>query len=176
MSISRLTITDSITKAQLESLIRPSSSDAEGSTRRLSDHLKGLMAKVFSTGALLELNTGAAKATATLTVSSTGSSADETVTIANVVFTAKASGATGNQFNVSTTPATQAASMAAAINASPDLAGIVTAEAALGVVTLTAVVPGALGNGLQISEALTNVALAAFSGGSDGSSYSIDLR
>lgn len=117
---------------------------------------------------------GAVKASATIT--STGAAtADETLTVLNVVFTAKNSGATGNQFNVSGTPATQAANIAAALNASSNLSGKVVATAALGVVTVTSVVPGLVGNGLQISDTLTNVTAAAFSGGSDGTSYTVNL-
>lgn len=118
--------------------------------------------------------TGAVKASGTLTVSSTGSSNGETCVIAGVTFTAVTSGATGNQFNISTTPATQAANMVTAINASSSLTGIVTAAAVLGVVTVTAVVPGVIGNGLVMTEALTNVALVAIAGGSNGTAYTID--
>jgi phage tail sheath gpL-like len=96
--------------------------------------------------------------------------------IANVTFTAKTSGATGNQFNISTTPAPQATNMAAAINASASLAGIVTAEANGAVVTIYAELPGNMGNGLQISENLSNVALSSFAtedDGDDGTEYEL---
>ena len=127
--------------------------------------------------ALIEVKVGAVQAAGILTVSSTGSSNDETCSICNVTFTAKTSDATGNQFNISTTPATQAANMIAAINASSDLTGKVVASAGTtGQVVITSVVPGLLGNGLQLSESLTNVALTAFTGGTDGTAYSLDLR
>ena len=115
---------------------------------------------------------GAVQATATLT--STGSASNgETFSLCNVTFTAKTSGATGNQFNISGTPGTQAANIAAAINGSADLNGIVTATALAGVVTVAAVIPGLLGNGLQISESLTNVTATAFAGGADGDTLTI---
>ena len=123
----------------------------------------------------LSVDVGSVKAAATLTVSAGGSANDEICTIANVVFTAKTTGATGNQFNISATAATQAASMVVAFNASADLAGIVTASALLGVITLTAVIPGVSGNAIQLSEGLANVALVAFAAGSNGTSYTIDL-
>lgn len=138
------------------------------------DYIGGLCGGNYM--ALLSFNVGAVQATATLTVSAGGSSNSETCLIGNVTFTAVTSGATGNQFNISATAATQAASMAAAFNASADLAGKVTASSALGVVTLTSVVPGVAGNALQISEGLTNVALSAFANGSDGTAYAVDLR
>ena len=126
-------------------------------------------------GASLAWKVGAVQATATLTVAAGGSSDSETCSICNVTFTAKTSGATGNQFNISATAATQAANMAAAFNASSNLTGKVTASAALGVVTLTSVVPGLIGNALQISESLSNVTLSSFAGGDDGTAYTISL-
>lgn len=173
MSLQRLIIdAANTTAAQFTSFVDVARGGSSAAIE-LSKYFKALAGGTKS--ANLTLKTGAVQATATLTVSSTGSSAAETMTIGNVTFTAKASGATGNEFNVSTTPATQATNMANAFNASSDLSGIVTASASGAVVTLTAVVPGTIGNGLDITESLTNVALSAFASGADGTSYSIDL-
>lgn len=103
----------------------------------------------------------ATAASGTFTVSSTGSANNETCVVAGVTFTAKTTGATGNQFNISATPATQAANMVTAFNASTSLAGIVTATSALGVVTVTAAAKGKMGNGLGISSGLTNCVASA---------------
>lgn len=129
-------------------------------------------------GADLDFQVGAVQAIGSLTVAAGGSANDEACTICNVEFTAKTTGATGNEFNISATAATQAANMAAAINASADLAGIVTATVPSGgIVRITAVVPGLAGNGLQLSAGdLANVTLGAFASGADGTAYSIDLR
>lgn len=115
---------------------------------------------------------------ATATITSTGSAVNnETMLLANVTLTAKTSGAVAanGEFNISATPTTQAANIAAAINAVPALASIVVATSALGVVTVTSTDPGKAGNGLQISEALTNVTATAFTGGSDGSQVSVNF-
>jgi len=124
-----------------------------------------------------DFTTGASFGTATIT--STGAASnDETHTIANVTFTAKTSGATGNQWNLSGTVATQATNIAAAINASTNLTGVVTATSSAGVVTLTAAVPGEIGNGLEMTESLSNVTISAFTTedtGNDTSIYSVDL-
>lgn len=136
------------------------------------DYVGGVAASTYPSK--FTFYTGAVKATATMTVTSTGSANDETCVVAGVTFTAKTSGATGNQFNISTTPATQAANMVAAFNASSDLSGIVTATSLLGVVTITSVVPGVVGNGLVASDALANVATVSFTGGSNGTAYTID--
>lgn len=120
-------------------------------------------------------NVGATSATGTMTVTATGSVAAETCVVAGVTFTAVASGATGNQFNISATPTNQATNMVNAFNGSPGLAGIVTASNVAGVVTITAVVPGVSGNAIIISDALTNVATVAMAGGTAGTTYTIDL-
>lgn len=115
----------------------------------------------------------AVAASGTLTVAAGGSTAAQTCSIAGVTFTAVASGATGNQFNVSATAATQATNMASAINASASLAGIVTASAVSGVVTITAAQKGKLGNGIAISAGtLSNVTAsgALLTGGAADSS------
>ena len=156
-------------KTQLESIINKG--DAKCCLQDFINFLQGVQAGVYRL--IGGFAFGAVQSSATLTVDSTGSTAPEIMTICNVVFTARASGATGNEFNVSATPATQAANMAAAINASANLAGKVTATALLGVVTVTAVIAGLSGNGFQISEGLTNVALVAFASGSNGDTLAI---
>lgn len=111
------------------------------------------------------------------TITSTGTASDaETMSIANVTLTAKTSGAVAanGEFNISGTVATQATNIAAAINAVPALSGIATATSALGVVTVTSVIPGKASNGLQMSEALTNVTVTQFSGGSDGKQVAVN--
>lgn len=128
-------------------------------------------------GALFSFNVGAVQATATFTVATGGSVAAQAGSLLNVSLTGRASNPAANEFVVSATASTQAANMAAAINASASFAGKVTAEAVGAVVTVTAVVPGLIGNGLQISAgSLANVTAGAWANGTDGTAYSIDLR
>ncbi len=171
MALQLLKITTTNTVGDIKALINLQQG-SQACIQSYSNYFEGINGGEFR--ALIDVAVGGVQAAATLT--STGAAtATETLTIANVVFTARASGATGNEFNVSGTVGTQAANIAAAINASADLAGIVTATALLGVVTITAVYPGTLGNGLQISETLTNVTLSAFAGGTAGTALSCDL-
>jgi hypothetical protein len=124
------------------------------------------------------LSIGAAYATDTITFSSTGPANSQTITIAGVTFTAKTSGATGNQFNISATPATVAANLTAAINASTNLVGLLTATSALGVVTVKSAVPGAIGNFITVANvnlANTAVATATLTGGVEGDAFSINM-
>ena len=97
--------------------------------------------------------------------------AAETCVIAGVTFTARASGATGNEFNIGGTISITAANLAAAINASTSLSGIVTATSLLGVVTITSVVPGAIGNFITLTESLSNATATAFASGANGNTF-----
>lgn len=114
------------------------------------------------------VNVGAVSAAGTIT--STGAAtAAQTMTLLNVTLTAVGSAPAANQFVVSATPATQAANIAAAINASASFAGKVVATSLLGVVTVTSVLPGVMGNGLQIANVnLSNVTVGQFASGSNG--------
>lgn len=81
--------------------------------------------------------------------------ATDAVSINGVTFTAVASGAGANQFNVGATDADTAVNLAAAINASVSalVSGYVTASAALTVVTVTSAFYGLAGNQTLIASA-----------------------
>jgi hypothetical protein len=141
-----------------------------------SDYVAGVIGGSIQ-GANFDFNVGAVQASGTITQTSTGAANGQTLTICGVTFTARTSGATGNEWNRNNTVATSATNLAAAINASTDLDGIVTAEALEGVVTLTCVVPGLIGNGLVMANVdCANTTVASFDNGSDGTAYAIDLR
>lgn len=130
-----------------------------------------------SSNGTLAFQQGAVQAQATLT--STGAAtATEVFVLQGVTFTARASGATGNEFNVSATPGTQAANMAAAINASTDANPYFIATSSAGVTTIKALYPGVFGNIYTLTETLTNVALSNFATqatGSAGTAVTVDL-
>lgn len=91
---------------------------------------------------------------ATGTVTCASVSAADTVTINGVVFTAVNGGTPGaNEFDMSGTDTVDAASLAAAINASASalVSNHVTATSALGVVTLTAKNKGYPGNAVTVA-------------------------
>lgn len=98
--------------------------------------------------------------------------ADQTMTIGGVTFTAKASpDEAANQYLVSATVSLEAASLARAINANTTLAKHVLATSALGVVTLTAVQPGVASNFFPTVDVDTSnftFAQAILAGGTDG--------
>lgn len=127
-------------------------------------------------GASLAFKVGAVQAAGTITQASTGAANGQTGTICGVTFTARTSGATGNEWDRDNDVSISAANLAVAINASEDLAGIVTASASEGVVTLTAVVPGLIGNGLVMASVnWANTTVVSFADGTDGTAYNIDM-
>ena len=110
-------------------------------------------------------------ATAVLTLSVGDISPDETFTVNSVVFTSKASGATGNQFNIVTGDrAATAVNIATAWNASTTPgATIITATAVGETVEFETDLGGSFGNAIGTTETLTNAAFggATMSGGTD---------
>jgi len=118
----------------------------------------------------------AVKASGTVTLSS--HVATDTVTIAGIVFTCMASGATGNQYNVGLSDTATATNLAAAINASvtAGVVNCVSASSNAAVVTISATVPGAIGNSVTIAiSAHGSVSGARLASGSDGTSVSLSL-
>lgn len=105
----------------------------------------------------------AASGTVTFSAANT---ANDTFLINGVTFTAVASGATGNQWNVGTTGATAAANLAAAINGSATaLVNLhVTAAAVSNVLTITSVSVSALGNAVTIAKGTDAGAVMTVSG------------
>jgi phage tail sheath gpL-like len=115
----------------------------------------------------IQTKINAVKATGTITLSS--HVATNTVTVNGITFTCMASGATGNQYNVGADDTATAANLATALNANTTLDGMIVATSALGVVTLTALMPGELGNAVTLAiSANGSVSAARMSGGTNG--------
>lgn len=172
-----LNITQSIDSAAFTGIIDPVATDPNLSVQRFANYLKGMTGGNYTSGISMLMNINAVSATATLTISSTGPANSETFVINGTTFTARTSGASGNEFNISATPSVVAANIAAAVNASATalVTGSVVASSALGVVTFSALTPGTMGNALVLTESLDNTVLANFSGGSAGTAYTFDL-
>jgi hypothetical protein len=118
--------------------------------QRLSSLLAGYAggAQTFDTGVFVVSNPAAG------TLTFTGApTATQTCSINGVTFTARASGAAGNEFNIGGSPTVTATNLAAAINASSSakLTNSVIATSNAGVVTITARIPGFAGLGYVVS-------------------------
>ena len=152
-----LTIQDANrTAAQLLSICDTNVGGKHTSLKNLIRYLQGLEAGAYSSTVVV--NNGAVQNTCTITVSAGGSINGETMSLCGTTFTATSGTPGTNEFAISATAATQAASMVAAFNASTGLTGVATATNLLGVITVTAL-PGNVGNALAVSESLTNVAV-----------------
>lgn len=145
--------------------------DPQGLQKLMGDVVDGAQV------AYAKISTGAIQATGTGTFTG-AATADQTMNIGGVVFTAKASpDESANQYLVSGTVALGAASLARAINLSTGLASIITATSALGVVTMTAVQPGVSGNAIQtvdVDTANFTFAQAHLATGSDGTQVAVN--
>lgn len=132
---------------------------------KLKDYFKRITSGIRP--GVVQTKVNAVRASGTITFSSLAN--NDTITVAGLVLTAKTSGATGDQFNLGADDTAAAANAAAAINANAATDGLVVASSALGVVTVTALVPGELGNlvGLAIS-AHGSVSGALLTGGTNG--------
>jgi hypothetical protein len=146
--------------------------DVEGLQKLMGDVVDGAQL------AYTKISTGAVQASSTGTFTG-AATANQTMTIAGVTFTAKASpDESAEEYLVSATVALEAASLARAINASTDLAGLVTASAALGVVTITAVQPGIAGNQIPTVDIDTSnftFAHPTLQNGSDGTEVAVNF-
>jgi hypothetical protein len=99
------------------------------------------------------------QASNTITITHANLAANDTLTIGGVVLTAKASGATGAQFNIGADATADAVAIVACIIA--NVPGV-TATSALGVVTPKCLTPGVVGN--RITMATSKATAFAFGG------------
>lgn len=138
--------------------------------QNLAKILKGLSAGTILGRADVHTSTSATVAAAgTITLTYANIDAAETVTIGGVVFTARASGATGNEFNKETDATVTAANFVTAINANATLNKHLLATSAAGVITITARLKGSIGNLIVMSTSdATAFALVQLTGGTGG--------
>lgn len=173
-TLTRLVINNVQSSTFLKNNFASNSVPAINQVNKLEQFFGGMANRVYP--GTISQNFNAVQATSTFTIASTGPTNGEVCTIANVTLTATTATTSNNHFVLSTTPTTCATNMAACINASTDLAGIVTATSALGVVTITAVVPGVIGNGIETGVGtFANTTVAGFANGTDGTATTITL-
>lgn len=163
-----------MTSAQLETILDYKTSGAKAA--RFHDYFGGGLRRNYPQK--WSINVGAAFASATLTISSTGPTNNQNVVIAGVTFTFKTSGATGNQSNLGASVTATAANLVAAVNASASTNTMVLASNLAGVVTIKAAVPGLIGNFVTLTAGTASNTVASagtLSAGAEGDGYTIDL-
>jgi hypothetical protein len=151
--------------AYLDALWRLTSTDADRSMNGLINYFAALSAKTRS--AYIQTFMEPIAATATVTFNGLPT-ATQTYSIGNNIYTAVASGATGTQFNIGATAAETANNFMLAIRGYATARPVYRASVNGAVVTITAQEPGAFGNTITVSTALSNVVTTTFTGGSDG--------
>lgn len=125
---------------------------------KLKDYFKMIVTGMRP--ASVQTKTNMVYATGTITLSSFAN--NDTLTVHTVAFTVKTSGATGPlQFNLGADDTAAAANAVLAINAHATTSTMVVATSALGVITLNAYLPGAVGNGIATAISAHGTAGAA---------------
>lgn len=166
MSVSKflIQIESDLSLNSLNNLLSASSSTPKVFGQKVRNYMNALLigarsATVKFGGISSSANSVAASLAGTFTGAPT---AADTVTVNGVAFTARASGATGNEFNIGGSVTITAANLAAAINASASTAvsGVVVASSSLGVVTISCLIPGYIGNAITVSESCANFTFA----------------
>lgn len=142
---------------------------------RLINLLSGFACGAFDRGAVFVQGSTSdpVAAAATVTITHANVTNADTVTIANTVITAATSGNGTTSWTIGADATADAVAMAACINANTTLNKQLVATSALGVVTLTALPKGVIGNGLGLATSdATAFALVAFAGGTGGAAQS----
>lgn len=176
MSLTRLVINTPDSATSVANHLNPQATSKMQSKLNLANWFQGMSMGTYPDATAVELNTGAVKASGTGTFTG-AATADQTMTIAGVTFTAKASpDEDADEYLVSATVALAAASLARAINNSTGCVGIVTAESNSGVVTITAAVPGTIGNVIPTADVDTSnftFAQTVLANGSNGTQVTL---
>ncbi len=144
----------SVNQQYIEEQLAQPSVEPRSFMSRLQNELKAIVAgnRPARIIAQYEAGTNSTKSTLDGTYTATAT-ADDTVTIAGVVFTAKASPSGEAEFAIGASATASATNLAAKIAAHSGLTGIVTATSpSAGVVRVTCEVPGRIGNLITVAE------------------------
>ncbi len=164
MAISRITFDHAESAADMGEILQVSdTSNTFTAMHKLQNYLGAVQSGARLASMVVEV--AAVKASGTVTFTGVGAALD-TVLVNGVTFTARASGATGNEWNVGASATLSAAALVAAINASATalVSGVVLAESAAGVVTINALFAGVTGNAVTIAEGVDSLSHMAVSG------------
>lgn len=164
-----LTLSTEETSDVLADLLQAPSTAPKAVALKAGDFVKRMAAGMNRGNMRVQIGTAApvrASATATLaTVLAT-----QTITIGGVVFTASSTPSGEAQFEIDGDDTADAAALVVKINAHSTLSKIVVAESALGVVTITCLIPGVIGNFITLAKSDTTISLSstALAGGTGG--------
>lgn len=164
MSIQKILINTDLTDEQFKSVC-DISQDRYLGLKNLANYLLSVAGGIRS--ASISVFQGGVAASASITLTGLPIAA-ETITVGTQTFTAVASGAGADEFNIGATADETALNLANAINADSALGPVLTATPNAGVITLTCKDIGDEGNAIALTSTLTNVAVVGFANGTDG--------
>lgn len=174
MAYAKIVISHSEADSDIKRLIQSAADSVNGKANRIINYFGALEGGVRK--ASVEVDTVMVQASGTITFSAVAT-ANDTLIVNGVTFTAKASGAAANEFNIGANATASAANLAASINASVTalVSGYVSASSSAGVVTVVASQYGKMGNLVTIAEGVDGGSVISVSGarltaGSDGTS------
>jgi phage tail sheath gpL-like len=131
------------------------------SFRRFTNFLQAIVTgKRLGAATTVEVRNAAVAATGTVVFGGVPT-ANDTITVAGTVFTAKASASLSTEYTIGASAALSAVAFAAKVNAHTTVSKYVTASVVSATVTLTANVPGVIGNLIAVSESGTNTSIGA---------------
>lgn len=165
-----ITVKTKRTQANLQQALQIGANEKKGGIVAIITYFREIMSGLSRGDVTVQTASAdpvAATATATLVTVAVGN----TVTIGGTTLTASASPASESDFSQAGTDTQDAASLASVINAHSVLSHLVKATSALGVVTITALQSGVVGNQIVISKVGTPITLApttALAGGTGG--------
>ena len=166
MSFSRLvlTIDTKLPIGTLQNILNDSSTRTAPFAQKMINYFHALNAGARTAtvnSGVVDSGSGAAVAASQTASFGGAATPTDTVTINGVVLTSVASSPTNNQWIAGVSATADAAALAAAINSSTSdaLAGVVKAAAVSGVVTVTCLIPGVIGNAIAISKSSSAITL-----------------
>jgi hypothetical protein len=161
----RLDISVPVSSATVKGWLRLVPGFRPESIQRIGSYIHGISCVLSGR---INVVTGAVKAYSTVTFTARPT-AGQTMSLLGVTITARDSGATGAEFNTSSSSVTTTAeNLVAMINANTTLNKIVVATNLLGVVTITAKAPGLVGNYLlATSESMDNTTAVSWTAGAE---------
>lgn len=165
--------------ATVDALLTEPAAKSQEAAQSLINYLTGLVSGGRSGQVTyrLENATTVVQATATITITHANVDDGDDVSIGDVVFEAQDAAPAGNQWLIGADATADATALAAAINASAELKGLVVATTAAGVVTLTYYLPGRDGNLVKLeTDDATAFALSATSLGTGASTQTAAPR
>jgi phage tail sheath gpL-like len=165
--VSTIAVTIKSDLVGLGEITQDSSADSEG-VRALANYLEACAGG--NAEASIDVQTSASDPVAASGTITLASCVTDTVTIGGVTFTGTGSPSTEVEFETDGNDTADAAALAAKINAHSTLSKVVSATSSAGVVTVTCLVKGVVGNFITMSETGSTITLsgAALSGGTGG--------